>query len=339
MALLWESPAFDAAPSMPETAASTVALSAGPLGPVTALGGATLPEKETHWRHTFWIFGAIGVVWCVFFFFWFRDRPEQKETVNQAERDLIYEGTADEHSTERIRVPWGKLLTSGNLWILCAMYFCAAYGWYFNITWLPGYLREFYGQTGGEKFSADFWRFSLMAGMPLLLGSVACLWGGILSDSFIRRTGNRKWGRRLFGVLGHGLASICFVFAIYFDDSVWLFIMAIGMAAFFNDMMMGAAWATCIDIGRRYAGIVAGCMNTIGNLGGAVAGVMTGRIVDMAKASAGKDASPGAIEAAARFGWDINFGIFAGVFALGTILWFFVDSTKPVAPDEAIHQN
>jgi hypothetical protein len=54
------------------------------------------------------------------------------------------------------------------------MYFACAYGWYFNITWLPKYLTSEYGVT---RESHGFWTFSLMAGMPLLLGSFACLVG------------------------------------------------------------------------------------------------------------------------------------------------------------------
>src|SRR5262249_18458400 len=42
--------------------------------PVT---GAT----ETHWRHMFWIFGSMGVLWCMLFWWWFCDRPEQKASV------------------------------------------------------------------------------------------------------------------------------------------------------------------------------------------------------------------------------------------------------------------
>lgn len=291
-------------------------------------------EKEVHWRHIFWIFGFIGVVWCVLFWFWFCDRPEEKATVNQAELHLIYEGTADEHSKERIRVPWGKLLSSGNLWILCSMYACAAYAWYFNITWLPKYLTEYFGETRGETFSAEYWSFSLMAGLPLLLGSVACLIGGILSDSYIRRTGDRKWGRRLFGVLGHGLAGMCWAVAIFVQNDVWLFVFAVAASAFFNDMMMGAAWATCIDIGKRYAGIVAGCMNTIGNLGGFIASIVTGMIVDAARSQAPEHSSKETLLEYGRAGWNINFAMFAGVFTLGAVLWFFVDATKPVAPTE-----
>src|SRR5437870_12547308 len=62
--------------------------------------------------------------------------------------------------------------------------------------------------------------------------------------------------------------------------SVWLFVGLVALAAFCNDLTMGAAWASCLDIGRKYSGIVAGCMNTVGNLGGAVAGWLTGKILE-----------------------------------------------------------
>ena len=39
------------------------------------------------------------------------------------------------------------------------------------------------------------------------------------------------------------------------------FVLAISLAGFFIDLTMGSAWAFCQDIGRRYAAIVAGCMN------------------------------------------------------------------------------
>lgn len=329
LGLVWEEATTELPKNLDIVAASAVGLGAGEV-PLNAFAAAA-PETITHWRHVFWIFGFIGAVWCVFFWFWFKDRPEQKPGVNQAEIDLIHEGTADEHSAKRVQVPWGKLLASGNLWLLCMMYFCAGYGWYFNITWLPGYLRDYFGETGG---GANYWRVSLMVGMPLLLGSVACLLGGILSDRYIQKTGDRKWGRRLFGVLGHGLAAICYFLAIFLDNNVWLFVFAIGFAAFFNDMMMGAAWATCIDIGKRYAGIVAGCMNTIGNLGGAAAGVLTGMIIDWSKSRAPEGSSPAVLLEYSRTGWDVNLTLFSLVFVAGSILWLFVDATKPVAPDE-----
>ena len=331
------------------------------------------------WRHTFWMFGVLGVIWCVVFWWWFRDRPEQHPSVNAAELALI-RGTpftpldpakspnelvalaekstdivagaangmsvpkrpgvhsvvghtavaAERHSPTDLdpftaeeemlaqegaahaNVPWGRLLTNGNLWCLCLMYFCGSYGWYFNITWLPKYLNVIYGIS---QETHGFWTMSLLSGAPLLLGALACLCGGLLTDAFIRRTGDRKWGRRLFGAVGHGVCALCY-FASLATSSPWMFVLAIALAAFWNDLTMGAAWASCLDIGGRYSGIVAGCMNTIGNLGGAAAGVTTGLVLHHFKPN----------------GWTVNFLLFGGVYVLAMLLWLRFDATKPVVP-------
>jgi MFS family permease len=331
---------------------------AGGLSPFAVLALvytiATPTGKEvTHWRHIFWIFGAIGVLWCVAFWHWFRDRPEDHPWVNPAELALIRgvrpgvaplaiesaRPTATESSdivsAERTSgmqatppakpspppdaardeqshhdVPWKQLLRSTNLWALCLMYFGAAYGWYFNITWLPIYLDEEYHVTAA---SHGLLTVSLLTGAPLLVGSLACLVGGLATDWFIRATGNRKWGRRLFGAVGHGVCAVCYFLSLS-AHSPWLFVLFVAMAAFWNDMTMGAAWASCIDIGGKYAGIVSGCMNTVGNLGGAAAGYTTGWI----------------LRHYAQNGWTINFISFGMVYVMSMLLWLRFDATRPV---------
>jgi MFS family permease len=272
--------------------------------------------KTVYWRHTFWIFGVLGVMWCVVFWWWFRDRPEQHPSVNEGELALIRRGKNVGQPTTAAGVPWMRLLCNANLWILCVTYFCSAYGWYFNITYLPGYLTEVYGLNRQEQPVLA----GLLTGAPLLCGSVACLVGGILTDMFIRYTGNRKWGRRLFGVLGKGICGACY-FASMFAPDVYLFVLAIAMAAFWNDMAMGAAWASCLDIGRKYSGIVAGCMNTIGNFGGFMAGIVTGQVLK-------------AISWDRPLAWRINFISFTGVYVLAVVLWLMFDSTKAIVDED-----
>jgi ACS family glucarate transporter-like MFS transporter len=295
------------------------------------------PDGQTvvHWRHPFWIFGGLGVLWCLAFRSWFRDHPEQHPSLNAAERDLIQGRvlSAEPSATVKLlpsptekkeaalqtathaNVPWLRLLGSGNLWLLCLMYFCASYGWYFNITWLPDYLASQYHVS---QETHGFWTMSLLSGAPLLLGSLACVVGGLLTDAFVRRTGDRKWGRRLFGMLGHGICALCYFFSLA-ASSPWLFVLAVALAAFWNDLTMGSAWASCIDIGRHYSGIVSGCMNTVGNLGGAAAGIATGWIV----------------QSFPSHGWTINVLIFGGVYVLAMLLWLRFDATKPLVPEKA----
>jgi MFS family permease len=226
------------------------------------------------------------------------------------------------------------------------MYFCAAYGWYFNITYLPSFLEQ---QREVEKTSL---LGMIYKGGPLLLGAVGCLWGGFFTDWFIRRTGNQRLGRRILGFIGHFFCAAC-MFGCFFADTALTFVLAISFAAFFNDITMGSAWSTCQDIGGKYAAIVAGCMNTIGNLGGAIAGYSTGAILDhflyrhaetLGKAVDSQHAKllGGSVEimtdaekAAGNMpGYQICFITFGAVYLLAMCCWFLIDSTKPIVPDE-----
>jgi MFS family permease len=217
------------------------------------------------------------------------------------------------------------------------MYFCASYAWYFNINYLPSFLTEQYGSQSGKLALAIY------AGGPLWMGAIACFFGGWLTDLFIRRTGDRKWGRRWFGLVGHGLCATCYLGCLVAPNAVSFFL-AVSLAAFFNDLTMGAAWATCQDIGKRYAAIVAGCMNTIGNLGGAASAFLIGYVLDIAvdhyetvhdvNISMLKGAEKAAAFKVANLpGWQVNFVSFAVVYFIAMALWFVIDATKPVAQE------
>src|SRR5439155_20303952 len=116
------------------------------IGGLTPLIWVALVEwAEISWRLAFVVFGAIGVVWCVAFARWFRNRPEEHPAVNEAELALIRAGAAHAADPAQARVPWGRLLRSRNLWAVCVMYFCMSYGWYFNLQYLPACLEDAHG--------------------------------------------------------------------------------------------------------------------------------------------------------------------------------------------------
>src|SRR5207245_9264501 len=117
---------------------------------------------------------------------------------------------------------------------------------------------------------------------PVILGAAGCVGGGWLTDAYIRRTGNRKGGRRIFGMVGPGMCVPLYMYCVT-AESPWSFALALSLTGFFNDLAMGSAWATCQDIGRRHAAIVAGCMNTIGNLGGAASSWIIGGLVMLSR--------------------------------------------------------
>jgi hypothetical protein len=84
-------------------------------------------------------------------------------------------------------------------------------------------------------------------------------------------------------------------------------------ASFFNDLVMPHAWASCMDVGGKYAGSVSGTMNLMGNL----AGVSSTMIGGFLLSQAGGD-------------WNQFIVILASVYFLGIPCWAMLDPATPI---------
>jgi ACS family glucarate transporter-like MFS transporter len=222
---------------------------------------------QMSWRHIFPLFGAVGIVWAVIWFSWFRDNPGSHPAVNQAEQDLIGSHSIE---TRHIKVPWRRLWSNHSLRALCLMYCGTIYGWYFYLTWLPQYLYR----ARGFDLKAVGW----LSALPLLSIAVGVLTGGWVSDILVVRWGPRL-GRRLPGLIGLPVAAAAIVRAVTAPHPVGS-ALAVAVAAGFSALGVAPAWATCLDIGRRNAGVFSGAMNTFGNLGGTLSPIVVGVLLD-----------------------------------------------------------
>ncbi len=304
--------------------------------PVAAAAAPALSSPPPAWRVAFWVFGAVGVVWCVLFALWFRNRPEEKPGVNAAELALIRAGGVESQAAHK-NVPWSRILASRNLWLLCLMYACQSYGWAFYITYIHSFLEDHYGVSAASTLGAVY------KGGPLWIGALGCVVGGLLTDRILRRTGNRRLSRSLLGVIGHSATVICFLCCPLMPSAFWFFL-AISLAGFFTDLTMGPAWALCQDIGRRYAAIVAGFMNMCGGVGNVLANWLTGFILQQAVATHAANLGLGTDQltvvqktTAELSGYHLNFLIFAGMYVVGVICWLLVNANKPMVVEEPLH--
>jgi MFS family permease len=271
-------------------------------------GGAFTPPlviavfQFMNWRAAFGLFGAFGLVWAVLFYKWYRDNPRDHKSVNEAELALLAgaEKTASGHGD----VPWRKLMSSRSVWLLWLQYFFLAYPWYFYITWLPTYLQEQHKLTPGE--SAGY------AILPLFFGGLGSLFCGWAAPRFAIRIDNLRLSRKILCCAGFLGASIMLVVAIQMKD-VMLTMLAMGMASFFNDLVMPPSWGACMDVGGKYAGTLAGSMNMMGNLAGFVAPTAGGFIL----ANTGNN-------------WNLVLYSMAAMYFIGTLCWPFIDSVTPL---------
>src|SRR5262247_3904378 len=277
---------------------SFVGLSAGSAMTVPVV--STLSQLQS-WRWAFVECGAAGALWLIWWRRWFRDLPEEHPAVNQAELKLIRDGGSSKEQSHR--VPWKTLFTSANMVFICLMYFAYGYGLYFYITWLPTYLLE----ARGFSVSSTRWA----AAAPWMVSAVAFLIGGWTTDWLGRRTGNLKIARCGIGVFGY-VASAITLFAVARVEGHLNAAALLALALGFQTVTISAAWSVCLDVGRKYAGIVTGCMNTVGNIGGAIGPLVTGYAVKNLGS------------------WTVPFYVMAALFIFSAAMWLLLDPRKSV---------
>ena len=223
--------------------------------------------------------------------------------MNEAELGVIAAGRPVTTGHQE-RLSWKHFLASRNVWALCLMYGFVGLSGNFVTSLLNIYLHD--------HRKLDDQTTAWLSGLPLGCGVVSCVLSGTLSDWLIRRTGSRKWGRRIVGITTLSLASASCLLAIGADE-IWLLAIAFGAWMMFADGIMGPGWASSADIGERYAGTLSGAMNMTGAFMGAAGAALAGRLLD-----------------AGAYG--VLFSMFAVSYALAALCWLVVDVTKPLVP-------
>jgi MFS family permease len=270
------------------------------------LGGALTPAlvvliiARYGWRAPFICFGVLGLMWSAVWFWYYRDSPRDHMAVNAAERDLICSTLNGIHSRQTRAVPWKRIFSSPQMWIISVMYFCYAYNIGMYLVWFPKYLNAQRGYNLREM--------GMYASLPLLAGTAGDLCGGWISDMWLKRFGTLKSARRIVAVFGFLLAAATIPPACFTANPLTSVLYSC-IAVFGLELTVGVSWAITLDIGGDYAGSVSAVMNTFGNLGGATASALSGYLVKL-------------------YGWDVPFLVVAGLSVLAALLYSQINASK-----------
>jgi ACS family glucarate transporter-like MFS transporter len=252
------------------------------------------------WRAIFVCFGAVGMLWAVCWYAWFRDEPREHPAVTAQERDLIE--TTRGLPAAKAGGSWTAVFKTPTVAPLCVQAFANSYGFYFFITWLPTYLAQARGMKGAA--------LAIFSGLPLMLSFVADLTGGEGSDKLARATSLRS-ARRAFGVGGYALAAMAIFLATQMENGFAAgLLIAIGGAC--SMLTLAPAWATAVDVGGNHAGVTAGLMNTVGQVGGILSPLVLAYLVD------------------ATNNWNIPLMVLAGIYAMAGVAWLAINPDQRV---------
>ncbi len=250
------------------------------------------------WRTSLILLALPGPLLALAIFLTLRSSPKEHPWCNDAERALVEDDTAPAASGAKpaLRLDRATVLT---LVMLCIYSFHSTFADQLFVNWIPLYLEE-------EKKLTKV-QMGVFAMLPLLGGAAGSIAGGMLNDVLLRHLRRRR-ARFLVAFAGKLLAGLLIAASVFVADGR-VVMGVLFFCKFFGDWSLPTLWGAITDVSGRGAGTVFGLVNTIGTVGGFVAGPSLGYLKQ-------------------AYGWNGLFFAVAGVFILSALTWFFIDSER-----------
>ncbi|KAF0027708.1 hypothetical protein F2P81_020449 [Scophthalmus maximus] len=131
------------------------------------------------WTYIFYVFGAVGVVWFVFWALFVFDSPNTHPRISERERLYITSSLKNELSTSAGYIPWRAIVTSGPLWAIVVAHFSYNWTFYTLLTLLPTYMNDILGFSIQQN--------GILSALPYLGCAVFAVVSGQVAD-YLRET-------------------------------------------------------------------------------------------------------------------------------------------------------
>lgn len=242
------------------------------------LAPLTVPWIASHWgwEFTFWIIGAIGFIWLIFWFM-FYEIPSKQKRLSKAEYDYIHsdvEPVLESDSTEAAeKVSWFRLLGFKQTWSFAFGKFMTDGVWWFFLFWLPAYLKAQYGMVGTDIMLPIAVLYSMT-----MVGSIG---GGYFPTYFINK-GYKPYDGRMRAMFVIALIPLVVLAAQPLGHiSFWFPVILIGIGASAHQAWSANIFTTVSDMfPKKSVASVTGIGGMAGGLGGVAMTKLGGYIFD-----------------------------------------------------------
>ncbi len=268
------------------------------------VGGALAPflvvpiQQAYGWQASFYVFGLVGVLWCIVWYLWFRDSPHEMPGMSQREIAESESVPAPHHA-----MPWSIAIRSTNLWAVVGMAGCVGYSMSFFQSWLGTYMAKARGFTETGL---------VFASLPFIVGAAANIIGGLTGDALVKKSGLHQ-GRRKMILAGYGGATVFLLIGMLLPEK-YSSLTALSLAYGGITLAQPALMGICLDIGGKFGGAITGAMNTSAYTGAFLSSVIYGYLV-------------------ASYGYTIPFIPMIVLMAIGTMLGLRVNASRTVVPN------
>ncbi len=210
---------------------------------------------------------------------------------------------------------WLSLFRHRSTWGIAFGHMGYLYAFFFFVSWFPGYLIL--------ERKMTLLKSGIIGALPFWVGILGTLGGGWLGDFLIRRGVSITVSRK--SILGAGMtAATIMIVTAAFVERDWLAVTLLTLCVGCLRIATGSGNSIAIDLAPpSLVGSLASIQNFFGNLGGLLAPIVTGYIVDSTGSFIGALVAAGGMAL---------FGAISYVFLMGKVETFSLDRRLPPAP-------
>ncbi|XP_066258483.1 putative inorganic phosphate cotransporter isoform X1 [Euwallacea similis] len=224
------------------------------------------------WPSIFYVFGAIGAVWCVAFLLWIYEDPEVNPKINPDERMYIQKSLGRVAGQVIPPIPWISILKSLPFWAILLAHMGHNYGYETLMTELPTYMKQVLHFSLKDN--------GFLSAMPYLAMWLFSIFISHVADWMLTKPCfNLTVVRKLINAIGqYGPASALFAAAFTGCDR-WLTVSLLTLGVGLNGGIYSGFKVNHLDISPQFAGILMSFTNCLANLAGLLAPIYAGYMV------------------------------------------------------------
>jgi sugar phosphate permease len=248
-------------------------LTAIALGPALASPIVAWLIGQVGWRGLFLWSALPGVLVCVLLYVFLpKSVPAVRREIGATDRPLA--AARPESDPENGITDGKRALSQPASWLAFAAYLFFNVGFWGFVYWMPTYL------SASRHITLS--RLGVLASIPFLAGFVGLVTLGRLASHA------RFQGYRAYQVAAGYVSAAACLYAAFTAERLTPCVAALSLAAFFLYGGFGPFWAIALDlVPARMRGAFTGFVNTGGQIGGILAPVVVGRIVERTRSFTG----------------------------------------------------
>lgn len=239
------------------------------------------------WESVFYIFGLLGVIWCI----GFESIKELQSTDSEDILNIEQTSTRSnglisspvsfksldpslEDMKDSIKdVPWREFFKSKAVWAMIYVHFCGSWGHYTCLSWLPTYFSE----ELDLNLTEAAWVSILPPLGSMIITSIAAPFADNLISSGVDTTKVRKICQTIAFL---SPAAFMMLSSVDLGLPPWVIVAFLTSGLALSSFALAGLYCTHQDISREYASILLGITNTVGAVPGIVGVALTGYLVD-----------------------------------------------------------